>query len=686
VFQVFDIPLLAGDGKTALAEPNSIVITEDVAMRYFGDEDPLGKTLQLEQKIDLKVTGVMKALPYTSHFHINCFISYSTLKSLLTEQQLQSFYWNPSYTYLLLKDETNETANTLASLLPGFIDKYFAEVDIASKALPLQRLDRIHLYSSYSNELAPGGSVQTLIILGSLAALILLLAVINFVNLTIARALTRAREVGVRKVVGASREKLILQFLAEVAIIILISIAIAGILITVFLPSISTGLQISLHISHIPFWLWVVGLIGLLFFLSLTAGLYPAFYLSGFKSTSLLKGRFTDSKAGLRLRKGLLIFQFAICAMITVGALHVNRQLNHMRNVDLGLDKEQVIIIPIQRSLLGSIESFRLFRDRLLILPRVSHVTAMEDVLGKGYNAGSYQPEGVTEELIFPRLFVREDFVQTFGLTLLAGKTFSDNLTATSSIDEVIINEEMLRTLNWSAEEAIGRKLGQFKRDTLTVVRTVVGVVKNFHAQSLHRPIEPFVLQSPPVHSQGNSFFIKYLAVKVSGGDLPGSVERIRNEWNNFVHDKAFEFSFLDETLNASYQSEARLQQLTFAGSALALFVGMLGILGLVMHAVQLLKKEIAIRKVLGSTTSQIISLFASKFLWLIVFANAIAAPLSYWLVSTWLRSFSYRIEFVWMYGLVACGVALLLAGFVILYHSLRASLIDPAKTLREAD
>lgn len=684
VFDVFDFELSKGNAHTALREPNQIIITEELASRYFGKQDPIGKVMRYEEKVDLNVVGVLKEIPTNSHLKFNALLSFPTLNSLLSERQLGSFFWNPAYTYLLLKDDSDKTRTLVQEALPVFIKKYFNEVKVSNKQLSIQPLTDIHLHSAFENEIEPGGNVTYIYTLGTVGILILILAIINFVNLSTARAIHRAKEVGVRKVLGSRKRELVTQFLTESILFAFVATVLAVLLAGVALPFLNEFLNKNISFTEIPLRTLVATLTLLVILVGILSGLYPAVYLSSFQPIEVLKGKFLNNFRGTAFRKTLVVFQFTIAVALISGAIIVSQQLSFLQTTSTGFNRDKIIVIPIQRSALSNIETFRAFRERLLTNKDISHVTAVEEIPGKAHNAGAYSPEGTEEPLLLSRLFVREDFLQTFYLQLIAGKNFNELYIPNRTFSEVIVNESLVKELGWSSpEEALGKKMGEYKRDSIIIESRVVGVVRDFHVTSLHAPVKSFVLEGPPTEQRLNAFMIKYMAIKLSPGNSEKTLDDIERAWNNVVPDKVFEFTFLDEELQAMYIAETQFSKLSHLFSALAIAVACLGLFGLTSYTVEKRSKEISIRKVLGSSSSRIILLLSSDFIKAILIANVIAIPFTYWALQQWLQNFAYHIS-IHAYPFVMALILTFITAFItISFQTMKAALINPARTLR---
>ncbi|HEY0740276.1 MAG TPA: ABC transporter permease [Chryseosolibacter sp.] len=683
LFELFDFKIIQGKALKALDEPNQIVISESLALKYFNTTDAAGKLLRYDNKIDLKVTTVIEDIVSTSHFQADAFISFGTLSSLLTERQITSWFWNPSYTYLLLENGNNTIGELKANLDP-FMKKYFNESKYKNKYLDIQPLKSIHLRSAFSNELEPSISSNYLRIIILIGVIILGLVIVNFVNMATARALQRAKEIGIRKVLGSWRWQIIIQFLVESWIFTTLCTAVGVAIALISLPWINSylGLQIAVEQSHnfifylLPLFIFLIGLL---------AGVYPAIYLSAFKPVLVLKGKFSNSGEGMLLRRLLVTGQFVITIGLISASLIVARQFEFMRAQDIGFDRHNVFIIPVQRSAVGEIANFRKFKERLERENGIKGVTAFEDIVGKGHNSGSYTPEGASEPSLYPRLFVREDFVETLGLKVLAGKSFTSDYTPSGLNRDVMINESMVNSLGWgSPEQAIGKKMGEFATAEGVSELRVMGVVKDFNFVSLHKSVGPLVLEAPPTDDVVNLFMIKYIGVKVDPATRQQSLKTIEKHWADLSGGKIFEYSMLDDELEQTYGQEQKLTRMSNVFSMLAIIVSCLGLLGLAAFMLNQRVKEISIRKVLGCSVSKIAVLLSTYFSKMLLVASSIAVPLAYIILDSWLNNFAYHIELEAKYFLAVVALTFAITFMTIAYQTFKAASVNPAKTLRE--
>lgn len=675
VFEVFTFPFIKGDPATALHEPFSVVLTEGMAKKYFGNEEPLGKTLRFEGKHDLKVTGVVAEVPGNSHFKFDFLASFSTVTGIQDGVKPEGWNWNPCWTYLLLR--AGADPENLAERLPAFVKKFFPDNIREKTSLHLQALTDIHLYSHLDYEIEPNSSITYVYIFSAAAAFILLIACINYINLATARATRRAREVGMRKVLGANRLQLVRQFLGESFAISLLAVLLALPLADFSLPVLNAFLGREIDLDLVGNKLLMGSIIGTFVLMGLVAGIYPAFVLSAFRPVQVLKSKLllNGSDWTVRIRKGLVVAQFAVSILLIVGTLVAYGQLKYLQQAKLGIDKDHVVMVNIFRSNLAS--RYNDFKNRLLENKQVVQVSTSEDVPGSKCQTNPFKPEGLTEFRQFQRLMVGHDFVETFNLELVAGRSFNRAYPTDDSL-AVMINETMVRHLGWGTpQEALGKGLSGRRR-----TQVVVGVLKDFHYTSLHNTIGPFVLDIADTEGQHN-FFDRYLAVRVAPENYRETIAYIEKVWTEFMPTRPFEFFFMDDALGKLYRAEENLSRLAGAFSAFALFVACLGLLGIASYMAETRTREIGIRKILGATAGSVIRLMSTDFLRLVFIALVIASPLAWYLTYTWLQNFAYHIEIRWYLFVVAGAVAIAMAFLTVSFHSLKAALTNPVHSLR---
>ena len=670
-FDVFDFHLVKGDRKTALDNTHSVVITESTARKYFGDEDPVGKYLKFQGQINLLVTGVLEDVRVNSHFQFDFLVSFTTLRSFYNGTLPEGWYWNPCWTYLLLKDPA--VAGDLEAAMPEFVLKYFPDFIRNDITLELMPLTDIHLRSHMDYEIAPNSSLTSVYVFASIALFILLIACINFINLSTARASKRAKEVGMRKTLGGQKAQLVGQFLFESVLLCFLAVVVSVIMVVMVLPFFNVFAEKSISSLTLLEPYYVALLILLPLTVGVISGIYPAFVLSAFKPITALKAS-TSVESGSLFRKSLVVLQFTLSIILLIGTGVAIDQLKMLTDSDTGFTRENVIMIPVSRSPIAS--KYEALRTELQRNPNVLSVTALEEVLGSKHQFGNYLIEGTEESRAYPRLNVRHDFLKTFDIPLAAGRDYSEDVITDDSL-ALLVNESFVKQLGWkSNEEAIG------KRFSIRPNRVIVGVVKDFNFTSRHQPIRPLVLDLN-TNPRAFDLFIKYMAVRVRGNDVRGTISWMQERWKAQMPEWPFEYFFLESDLENLYKSEAKMSKLTLVFAGLSILVACLGLFGLSTFTVETRKKEMSIRKVLGGSDSHIFLLFSKGFFALILIANVIAFPLAYVLLKRWLAGFAYQVNIDFGLFLIAGLSAAGIAFFTICYQALRAAHTNPAQELK---
>ena len=680
MFEVFTLPLINGNPKTALQAPYSIVISRRIAVKYFGDEDPINKTLFFkDSNTGYKVTGVIENVPELSHFHFDLFASMSSLP----EAREDSWMTSEFFTYLVLPEGYNY--KTLEDKLPGVVEKYmgpqlqeamgitFSEFKQKGNKLGLflQPLTDIHLNSGFMYDLGPRGNRQYVYIFTVIALFMLLIACINFINLSTAAASKRAREVGIRKVLGSERKQLVKQFLTESMALTFIALTFAMIIVKISLPIFNdlSGAMLDLQLTD-PWLLLSLGLTGL--FTAVIAGTYPALFLSSFKPVMVLKGTFKAGRNSISLRSGLVIVQFFISVSLIVGTIVVYRQLSYISSKSLGYDKEQVLVLR-ETALLG--EKEEVFRQRLLSDPRVLSVTNSGYLPAGPTNNNNffvYPGNGnATEQVKTLRYDVDEQYIPTLGIHLLTGRNFSKDLASDSS--SVIINEAAVRSFGWE-DKAIGKTISAVNANSSSPPYRVIGVVKDFHFKSLHERISPLVM----VLGENNG-----LIVKLKTTDVEALLTSVKDIWSELSPGEQFSYSFLDESFENTYKFERTVGHILGIFAGLTIIVACLGLFGLATFTAEQRIKEIGIRKVLGASISDIILLLSKDFLKLVLLANLLAWPLAWWVMNLWLNDFAYRISIAWWIFAVAAILTTVISVLIIGIKALNAGKANPVDSLR---
>jgi putative ABC transport system permease protein len=673
-FDMFSFKLLKGNPQYALSGPNVVVFTRSAAKKYFGNDDPIGKTIKVgSTETDYQVTGVIEDCPSNSQIKYDFLASFSSLG--VTQEDT---YWDANYTtYFLLKDK-----NSIASLqskIPGFMKKEMATTMTGGDYInyKLEPFKSIHLHSPYAG-FEPNSSITYIYIIGIVALLILAIACFTYVNLSTARSMERAKEVGIRKVSGAYKKQIFWQFIGESMILSVISLLLSFGLAALLLSSFNhlADRQLSLSSMFSPF---IIGFSLLIILcISLAAGSYPALILSGFQPVKVLKGAFKNTGSGLWLRKTLIIFQFAISAFLIVATFIIQNQLHYIQTKNLGYNKDHIVVLPLDQkmtAILNTIKSEFKMNPDVLSLTKANnepinivsgYSMSREDQVGKG---------GITVNANV----VDEDFIKTIGATIIAGTDFTeqdskDVLEPTEQDKKkyhYILNESAAKALGWTPEEAIGKKmfLGEQRPGV------VKGVVKDFNFSSFHDPIKPLVLFNEP---WGGS-----LLVKLSGKHLPQTLAFLESKWKQLIQHRPFEYRFLDDDYNKLYQSEIRLGKVLNIFATIAILLAALGLFGLSAYSIQQRTKEIGIRKVLGASVPNVITLLSKDFLSLVIVASIIAFPIAWWVMNRWLQDFVYRVSIGWWIFLIAGIIAVIISLLTVSFLAVKAAVANPVNSLR---
>jgi putative ABC transport system permease protein len=680
-FQVFTLPFLKGDPQTALLQPNAVVISQTIANKYFGDEDPIGKILNFSNwHTNYKVMGVMKDMPVNSHFHYAIFLSMAGL----TDARSTSWMDSNFYTYLVLP--AGYDYRKLEARLPDAVAKYMGPqlqkamgmnlADFRKKGndigLYLQPLTDIHLHSDLNFELEPSGDARLVYIFGAIALFMLAIACINFVNLSTASAARRAREVGIRKVLGSLKMELVRQFLMESILLTAISLVLAICLVQLALPVFNELAGKSLSFGLLSNAWLLPGLILFGILVGVLAGSYPAFFLSSFNPVSVLKGKFVAGKRNAGLRSGLVVFQFFISVTLMVCTIVVYRQLSYIQHKELGYNKDQVMVLPLTWTMGKNAE---LFRSRLLQDPRVENVSM-----------SGYLPAGPTNEnnfIVYPdnnsgqlvktlRYYVDDQYIPTLGMKMVAGRNFSKEYGTDSA--GIIVNETAAKQFGWGMN-ALGHSITQSNNDGKPVVYRVIGIVKDFNFRSLHERISPLVM------TMGE--YSGAIIVKVKTKEIASLLTSMKRQWAELVPGESFEYSFMDDRFNNTYLTENKIGSTLAIFAGLTIFVACLGLFGLAMFTAQQRTKEIGIRKVIGASVTDVVGLLSRDFLKLVIIANLIAWPLAWYAMHRWLQDFAYHIEIGWWVFALAAVMAVSIALVTISFQAIKTALVNPIKSLK---
>jgi putative ABC transport system permease protein len=678
--KLFSLKFISGDPITALSYPRSVVLSEELAKKYFGKNNSIDKTIRID-KDTFVVKGVLAKLP--DHFHLDFRYLMTLSASGISKERMEKWTWHQFYTYVKLKPGANpqQLQNKLRAYMKSDIEPGMKQT--GSLWWPsFQPLNKIHLYSSdfvYDNAIR--GNITYVKALTIVALFILVIACFNFINLATARSFRRAKEIGVRKVVGAERKQLVLQFMSETILLSLLSVLIASLAIFLIVPLLNnfTGKLIQFNLFTNPA---LAGLIlsgGII--VGLLAGFYPALLLSGFQPIKVLKNLRLSVSGTPWLRHALVVIQFSLSVSLIVSALIVYKQTNYLNNTDLGFSKEQVVYFPLRDSLATNSKTLETFKNELRQSSNVVSLTSGYGLPGDLF-AGDGVIVGKEKKEQGASVFVGDyDYVKTLGLRIIAGRDFSRDI-STDVREAFIINETAVKEWDLGTpEKAIGVPISWNEwvpQDTLNPVKKgkVIGVVEDFHYKSLHEKVAASAIQLYPQ--------VKYaVAVKLSAANIKNSIAYINNVWNKFVPGYPLEYKFMDESYSAMYKSEEKLASLLWIFTIMAIIVGCMGLFGLAAFSAEQRTKELGIRKVLGANAFDIVGLLSKNFLVLVMIASLIAFPIAWWAMNSWLKDFPYRINISWWIFVIAIIAALAVALLTVSFQAIKAAIANPVKSLR---
>jgi putative ABC transport system permease protein len=683
--KMFSFNLLKGNRELVLRQANELVLTEEMAKRYFGEEDPIGKIMHAGDQ-EYKISGVLQDIPDNSHFQFNAILSTATFPFAKRE----NFTGFSSFTFFKLKPNTNAAA--LEAKFPKMVDTYAAaqiERDLGKSWADyrnegngyryfLQPLPSIHLdATNLEAQMKPSGNRTSVFIMIAVAILILVIACINFMNLATARSSERAKEVGVRKTMGSFRQQLIGQFLTESFVLSAVGVLLAVLMVYFLLPYFNnlTGKQLVLPITLIS----IACLVGLAAIVGLLAGIYPSFVLSGFNPVVVMKGNFTGSSKGKWIRNGLVVFQFWISIMLMIGTLVIQQQMAFIQNKSLGFDKDQLMVV--EKVFTMEAQKQKTFLEEVRKIPQIAKVAGSSAIPGKesDYFGIQFQPEGSSEILTTKSMVVADGLEETLGFTLKEGRFFSDETADSTSI---MLNENAVKVMG--LENPIGRKLINIRQDNngnrIETVYTITGIVNDFNFISLKEEITPLVLLSNEGFGNGST----YVMARVKGGQIPEAIQSIEKLWKEINPEQSFKFSFLDDNINAQYEAEQKSGRLFAVFSGLAIFVSCIGLFALSAYITSLRTKEIGVRKVLGSSVTGVVILLSKDFTKMILLAFVMAVPIAWYVMETWwLQNFAYRITISLWIIFVSGAAALLIAWITVSYQSIKAAIQNPVGSLR---
>lgn len=673
VFDIFTIPLVQGNPRTALAELHTVVVSETMAQVIFGNENPIGKVISADEIYMFTVTGIMRDMPKNSHFRADFLASFSTLAAsgIYNEPTTIQNMDRTLYTYLLIKE--GYAPEDLEDKLLQFPIRHLGErlETLGMEFRPyLQPLTDIHLHSDLKLEINANSDIRYVYIFTSVAVFMLLIACVNFMNLATARSARRAQEVGIRKVLGAQRVQLIGQFIGESVFFSFIALGVALVLVHLLLPEFSRFSGKALAMDYGSTWL-MPALLAIALCTGIVAGGYPAFVLSAFKPVAVLSGALKAGVSQSLLRKALITFQFVVSIIMIVGTVVILEQLEYIRNKKLGFDKEHVVVVRLPDN--EAVQGYPAFKNKVLQYPEVVNLSTTTSVPGRLTATSFIQPEGyiVEDTPLIPTIWTGFDFVETMGIEIKSGRSFSREVA--SDDYSVIVNETAARTFGW--EDPIGKEFKYTHTPDYPPMH-VVGVMADFHYHSLHQRIEPLLTL---FWEGGNT-----MVVRLGSQSLSRGLEILKDQWREtYPNHPTMESYFLDQDLEQKYAAEQRLGSVFIAGTVLSILIASLGLLGLASYMAEQRTREIGVRKVLGATISNVILLLSKDFTRLILIAFVLGVPISYYIMQGWLEDFPYRIEMsLWMFILTGLA-ALLITWLTVGYHALKAATANPADALR---
>jgi predicted permease len=667
--EVFSFPLVKGNSKTALMRPDAVLITEDMATKYFGQENAIGKSLRKNNGDNVTVTGILANIPSNSHLQFDFILPTSAIAQ--SDNDLRTSTWMNFNYYAYIQLDKNFKATTSAvENLNRQINKIYKEhVDQAKLKVEfaLQPLTRIHLHSNYQVDVTGHGNVQYVNIFFVVALFILAVACINFMNLATARSARRAKEVGLRKVVGADRKQLIGQFLGESVLISFLSLVIAIVTVWLLLPAFNdlAGKDLSIYLFDGKL---LVTLISIALITGLISGSYPALFLSRFRPVQVLKGNMRKMGTNLVFRNGLVVVQFVVSIVLLAGTAVVYKQLTFIKNMNLGFDKSNMLYLPMTGEMWGKQQALK---TELKSNPLTANYTIINDIptnLTSGSVDVDWEGKDPKSQIVFPTLFVDENFVSAFQMQMLAGRSFSTGFKADSN--NYILNEKAVKVMGMDVATAVGKPLRLWESKG-----TIIGVVKDFNYKPIQNPIEPLII--------GLNRWGGFAVVRTQPGKTEATIKALGKISSSLNPAYPFSYGFLDQDLANLYKGEERMGQLFNLFAILAIFISCMGLYGLSAFMAEQRTKEIGVRKVLGASVFNVVYLLSTGFAGLIIIAVVIAVPLAWFAINSWLKSFAYRINADWTVFLAACVAVLIIALVTVSYESIKAAIASPVRSLR---
>ena len=665
-FDIFSFDFKEGDPESALKDPNSIIMTEKMRQKYFGEGRGIGESITLSlfgQKRTLKVTGILKNIPHNSNIQREIFTPIDFLKTYGIDWDT----WQSRTVYNYIQTRGVVDPKELARKILACKQRNYHEDNISYSLLPLTK---IHLHSQNIGFFTSTGDIKYVYIFSAIAGIILLVASVNYINLSNALSLKRARAIGIQKVVGAQRNHLVLQFIGETFILTTLALGCALILVQLLLPVLNqlSGKELAINYLSLKFW---TSLLCIVFLTSFIAGLYPAVFISGFQPVKVLKGKLGTSSSGMNLKKGLIIFQFASSIIIMICTMIVFNQLNFVQSTDMGYDKENIVCLKIKGDISGQYEAFKksLMNDaRILNIsrsepPQAEELGQTEDI----YWAGKSQKFNTW------LIHVDADFADTYRMKMQSGRFYSSEH-PTDATEAYVLNQAAVKEMG--LEDPVGKDLTVWRRTC-----KIIGVVKDFHFNSLHHAIEPVILRIP--NPDQMTLFYRIISIRLAPGSIHENLSFIEKSWKSFYPSEPFDYYFVDEKLASGYNAEIRMGRIFKYFSFMAIFIACLGLYGLIAFTIEQKFKDIGVHKVLGASVPNIVYLISKNYLKWVVISNLIAWPVAWFAMNKWLENFAYRIGFsVWSF-LLAGTAALLIALLTVSWQTIRAAMANPVEALK---
>ena len=666
LFDIFTYKVIKGDVRSALREPNKIVLTEKIASRYFGSSDPIGKTLTTGSST-FEVTGVIKNVPSNSHFRFDAVASRNNLPKQYGAGQWGNF---GVFTYLLFPENFNVKAfeTKMQEMYTRYMKSIFGPLNIKIEYI-LEPITRIHLYSTNAGEPEPTGSITYVYIFAIVALFLVLIAAMNYMNLATARSTRRAREVGLRKVVGSRRGPLVLQFLSESIVFTIISLIISIVVIMILLPKFNllAGKSFDLHIIFSP--VVLLSLSGVILLVGIFGGSYPAFFLSRFSAVTVLKGEITQGSAGSLFRKILVVIQFGISVTMIICTMVVFRQLNYMKTMEQGFDQKNVLSLELNRAM---VQKYPVLKQALLENPNIKYVSSTDTPVGEGSGKLLFNVE--TDQGMSQRginfAIVDHDFVKALGINIVKGRGFQQDMPS-DTLTGVIVNETFVKRMGWA--EPIGKKVEAGNSNQLRA--RVIGVMQDYHQTGMYNKIESLLLAYRILNN--------VVYIKLSGNDLKQTLSYVEAKWKEVFPDQPYQYTFLAERFNRQFEADEKRGLIFTMFTVLAILIACLGLFGLASYMVEQSTREIGIRKVFGANESTILKLITRDFLLLVTISILIAFPVSFYFMNNWLKNYVYRTKIGWTLFIIAALLTIIITFITISYKAYKAAIMNPASALK---